>query len=156
MQYLCEVALLIMSTILWHVYKKYALVIWSKNCGIPTIGSPKLTASTLEFHPHVLRTKKHPIAGWAKTSSYTWALCDHQSFSRVFLSSKKLSGKCVTCGKHMWPSTFYVRMTSRLRMSMSRRYSIIFIFFNLRNKIIFYFFIKKYFIINFLIFLYVN
>ncbi|GMP44362.1 hypothetical protein CsSME_00013321 [Camellia sinensis var. sinensis] len=38
--------------------RKCALVVWSRNCGIATTGTPKLTASTVEFHPQCVM--KHP------------------------------------------------------------------------------------------------
>ncbi|PON46705.1 hypothetical protein PanWU01x14_250010 [Parasponia andersonii] len=45
-----------------------ASVGWSVHCGIPTIGTAKLRASIVEFHPQCV--KKHPIAGCDRIS--TW------------------------------------------------------------------------------------
>jgi len=45
-----------------------ALVGWSLHCGIATIGTPKLNASSVEFHPQWVM--KHPTDLWARTCSW--------------------------------------------------------------------------------------
>ena len=45
----------------------FALVVWFVHYGIATIGTPKLNASSVEFHPQWVI--KHPIALWANTNS---------------------------------------------------------------------------------------
>lgn len=45
-----------------------ALVVWSVHRGITTIGTPKLNASRVEFHPPCVT--KPPTARWERTSSW--------------------------------------------------------------------------------------
>nr|GMD09096.1 Os09g0518266 [Ipomoea batatas] len=61
----------------------FALVGWSVHCGMATTGTPRLSASRVEFHPQ--RVTKHPTARWDKTSS-----CGHQF---VIMPAPDLSGK---------------------------------------------------------------
>ena len=66
----------------------FALVIWSVHYGIATIGTPKLNASSVEFHPQWVI--KRPIALWANTNS-SWG---HQLTTSPFfsVSSRELPG----------------------------------------------------------------
>ena len=65
-----------------------ALVVWSVHYGIATIGTLKLNASSVEFHPQWVI--KHPIALWANTNS-SWG---HQLTTSPFsiVSFRKLQG----------------------------------------------------------------
>ena len=45
----------------------FALVVWFVHYGIATIGTAKINASSVEFHPQWVI--KHPIALWANTNS---------------------------------------------------------------------------------------
>ena len=57
-----------------------ALVVWFVHYGIATIGTLKLNASSVEFHPQWVI--KHPIALWANTNS-SWG---HQLTTSPFFS----------------------------------------------------------------------
>ena len=66
----------------------FALVVWFVHYGIATIGTLKLNASSVKFHPKWVI--KHPIALWANTNSS----CGHQLTTSPFfsVSFRKLPG----------------------------------------------------------------
>src|ERR1044072_7801051 len=54
-----------------------ALVHWSDHLGIAIVGTPKLKASNVEFHPQCVT--KHPIASCART--FSW---EHHVTTKLF------------------------------------------------------------------------
>ncbi|CAA7395248.1 unnamed protein product [Spirodela intermedia] len=62
-----------------------ALVGWSVHCGIATMGTPRLRASSVEFQPQWVT--KHPTAGCASTAN-----CGHHATTTPPASSLKPAG----------------------------------------------------------------